>query len=104
MIIQFQKMGEVRVGTSEPGQDINLLNPIGTPHEVSVNLIEETITMVIQAEDEDGRNSVVRTYTKKIPTSMIINFLSGFFTTDVRPFMKENYNEFKDLIDLGIKQ
>ena len=102
MVIQFQKLGVVTVGTSEPGQEINLSNPIGVPMNIDINMIEETVKMTIKATDEDKRNEVVRVYEMQMSKAAMMAFVTQVFVSYIRPTARESFEEFKDLIDLGI--
>lgn len=97
ILLKFQKEGVVTVGTSDPTQEINLLNPIGWPTDVFVNLQTREIIMTIYSEDD--LNSVSRVYTMPLDQSATMNFLN-FFVNDIRRLARDNYPEFSGLTEL----
>lgn len=95
---KFQKMGVVRVGTAEEGQALNLLNPIGFPTALEFRLTQGVCVMTVQAQDEI--NSVVRSYPLQLDAAFAAD-LKLLFEKHVRRVARDNYNEFKDLIELS---
>ena len=103
MGVKFQKIGIVTVGMGnpdDPSQHINLKNPIGTPIDITVNMQTYECRMSVHAEDEDGRNSVVREYPIPLDQQAIMAFMMSFFSEHVRRIARDNYDEFKDLIEV----
>lgn len=99
----FQKQGTVKVGTSEPGQDINLVNPYGKPINISFDFKTGNVIMTIQSWDEDGRNNVIRDYTMPLNQIGWQRFLATSFATDIRPLAKSSFAEFDGLVDVGVE-
>lgn len=95
---KFQKLGIVKVGTAEEGQEINLLDPIGEITEINLNLRLLQATFTVSAKDD--RNEVIRVYPVQFSQEAWIEFFTGFFTNQIRPAMKYQYEEFKDLVQV----
>ena len=103
-VIKFQKNGVVKVGTGnpdQPEQHVNLVNPIGSPLDITVNMETMECKMSVHAVDQDGRNSVVREYPIALDQQAFIDFVMSFFVPHVRRIARDSYDEFKDLIELN---
>jgi hypothetical protein len=96
MLIKFQKLGLVPVGTNEESQTVNLQDPIGFPINVNINIINETIELTINAND--NRNSIVRSYDLQMDEQAKLAFLQ-FFGNEIRRIARDSYDEFKDLVE-----
>ena len=97
MLIKFQKLGLVPVGTNEESQIVNMQDPIGYPITVNINVVNETIEMAINATDD--RNNIVRTYDLTMDEQAKLAFLQ-FFSNEIRRIARDSYDEFKDLIEV----
>jgi hypothetical protein len=99
--MRFKKLGIVEVGTADPSQKINLVDPVGSPQKLEFNFSNGACTLTVIASD--NLNTVVRDY----PLVMDRDFataLSDLFENHVRRIANVSYNEFKDLIDLQDEQ
>lgn len=95
---KFQKFGIVIVGTAEPSQNINLQDPIGEVTEVTLDLKKLTMRMSVKACDD--RNEVVREYPIQMDEAAWVDFFTGFFTNHLRRLSRDQYDEFKDLVQV----
>lgn len=98
--MKFQKLGLVRVGTgnpSNPDQIITLKDPIGSPVNLHFDMTNLQGNMSVLAYDD--RNSVVRDYPIVLDDEAQLAFID-FFTNHVRRIAKDQYEEFKDLVEV----
>lgn len=95
---RFRKDGIVQVGTIDPNQTINLNNPEGEVVEINFNLKTQTVSMVIRAWD--NLNEVSREYPIELDLTAWQAFYLQFFVPHIRRLSKDQYDEFKDLIEL----
>lgn len=98
MELRFRKDGIVTVGTAEPSQSINLNNPIGTVRGFNIDLIGEKLVMIIEATD--GLNQVSRDFKIDLPKQAFVDLVMHFFAPHIQPAARQQYDEFKDLIQL----